>query len=116
LQVTWDESGAEKRSTQAIMAEYKQLSQGADAVDAVKKGDVEAGLKGAVHTIDAEFEFSYLAHAPMEPLTAVARLSPDKCAIWAGCQFQTVDHVNAAQATGLNPDPLFISTPAARCP
>lgn len=113
LQVTWDESGAEKRSTQAILAEYKQLSQSADAVEATRKGDVEAGLKGAAHTLDAEFEFPYLAHAPMEPLTAVARLTPDKCEIWAGCQFQTIDQVNAAQATGLKPDQVFINTLAA---
>ncbi len=113
LQVTWDESGAEKRSTAQIMAEYKQLGQTPDAVKAAKEGDVEAALKGAAHVIDAEFEFPYLAHAPMEPLTAVARLSPEKCEIWAGCQFQTIDQVNAARATGLKPEQVVITTLAA---
>jgi isoquinoline 1-oxidoreductase beta subunit len=113
LQVTWDESGAEKRSTAQIMAEYKQLGQTPDALKAAKEGDVEAALKGAAHVIDAEFEFPYLAHAPMEPLTAVARLSADKCEIWAGCQFQTIDQVNAAMATGLKPEQVFITTLAA---
>ena len=113
LQVTWDESGAEKRSTAKIMEEYKQLARGADAIKAAKEGDVETALKGAAHTIDAEFEFPYLAHAPMEPLTAVARLTPGKCEIWAGCQFQTIDQVNAAMATGLKPDQVFINTLAA---
>jgi isoquinoline 1-oxidoreductase subunit beta len=113
LQVTWDESGAEKRSTSRIMEEYKQLARGADAVKAAKEGDAEAALKSAFHTIDAEFEFPYLAHAPMEPLTAVARLTPGKCEIWAGCQFQTIDQVNAAMATGLKPDQVFINTLAA---
>jgi isoquinoline 1-oxidoreductase subunit beta len=113
LQVTWDESGAEKRSTAQIMEEYKRLSQSPDAVKAAKEGDVEAALKGAAHVIDAEFEFPYLAHAPMEPLTAVARLSADKCEIWAGCQFQTIDQVNAATATGLKPEQVFITTLAA---
>jgi isoquinoline 1-oxidoreductase subunit beta len=113
LQVTWDESGAEKRSTAQIFAEYKQLARGEDAIEAAKEGDAEAALKNATHVVDAEFEFPYLAHAPMEPLTAVARLSPGKCEIWAGCQFQTIDQVNAAMATGLKPDQVFINTLAA---
>lgn len=113
LQVTWDESGAEKRSTSAIMEEYKQLAHGADSIKAAKEGDVESALKSAVHTIDAEFEFPYLSHSPMEPLTAVAQLTPGKCEIWAGCQFQTIDQVNAAMATGLKPDQVFINTLAA---
>jgi isoquinoline 1-oxidoreductase beta subunit len=113
LQVTWDESGAEKRSTREILSEYKQLSQAADAAKVAREGDVEAALNKAAHVVDAEFEFPYLAHAPMEPLTAVARLSPDKCEIWAGCQFQTVDQVNAAMATGLKPEQVTINTLAA---
>jgi len=113
LRVTWDESGAEKRSTARIMEEYKQLARGADSIKATKEGDVEVALKGAAHTIHAEFEFPYLSHAPMEPLTAVARLSPGKCEIWAGCQFHTIDQMNAAMATGLKPDQVFINTLAA---
>jgi isoquinoline 1-oxidoreductase subunit beta len=113
LQVKWDEAGAETRSSARIMEEYRRLGQLPDAVKAVKEGDVAAALQTAVHTIEAEFEFPYLAHAPMEPLTAVARLSPDKCEIWAGCQFQTIDQVNAAVAAGLKPDQVFITTLAA---
>jgi isoquinoline 1-oxidoreductase beta subunit len=110
LQVTWDESGAEKRGTDALMKEYKKLAAGHDAATAVKAGDVDAALKHAAKTIDAEFEFPYLAHAPMEPLTAVAQLSADKCEIWAGCQFQTIDQANAAAAVGLKPEQVVIHT------
>jgi isoquinoline 1-oxidoreductase beta subunit len=78
-----------------------------------QRGDTDAALQGAAKVLDFEFEFPYLAHAPMEPLTAAARLSPDKCEIWAGCQFQTIDQANAAQAAGLRPDQVFINTLAA---
>ena len=113
LQVTWDDSGAEKRSTAQIFEEYRKLAGEPETAKAAKEGDVDAALKTATHTIDAEFEFPYLAHAPMEPLTAVARLSPDKCEIWAGCQFQTIDQLNTAQAVGLKPNQVFINTLAA---
>lgn len=113
LKVVWDESGAEKRSTDALFKEYRQISGGSQAVQADQRGDADAALKSAAKVVDFEFEFPYLAHAPMEPLTAVARLSPDHCEIWAGCQFHTIDQVNAAQAAGLKPEQVTINTLAA---
>jgi isoquinoline 1-oxidoreductase beta subunit len=114
LQVTWDESAAESRSTSQLMAEFKRLaSSGEGSLPVIRKGDAAAGLKGAVKTVSADFEMPYLAHAPMEPLTAVCRLSADRCEIWAGAQFQTIDQVNAAMASGVKPEQVFINTLAA---
>ncbi len=113
LKVTWDENAAEKRGTDQLLAEYKRLSLTDQAATAVKRGDAAAGLKHAAKTIDAEFEFPYLAHAPMEPLTAVCRLSADRCEIWAGAQFQTIDQANAAAATGMKPEQVTIYSLAA---
>jgi len=113
LSVTWDESGAEKRGTAELMKQYRALARGKEAVTVVQAGDVEAALAHAAKRVEGEFEFPYLAHAPMEPLTAVCSLSPEKCEIWAGCQFHTVDQANAAAAVGLKPEQVTINTLAA---
>jgi len=113
LVVTWDESAAEKRGTTELMKEYRALGRGTQAVTVAHSGDVAAALAHAAHRVEGEFEFPYLAHAPMEPLTAVCQLGPDKCEIWAGCQFQTVDQHNAAAVVGLKPEQVFINTLAA---
>jgi isoquinoline 1-oxidoreductase subunit beta len=113
LKVSWDESGAEKRGTEQLFEEYRRMSGGSAAVKVESQGDTDAALKKAARVLDFEFEFPYLAHAPMEPLTAAAKLSPGKCEIWAGCQFQTVDQANAAQALGLRPEQVSINTLAA---
>jgi isoquinoline 1-oxidoreductase beta subunit len=113
LHVTWDESAAEKRGTTELLAEYRKLAAGHEALTAAQRGDADAALGRAHKVIHADFEFPYLAHAPMEPLTAVCRLSPDRCEIWAGCQFQTVDQMNAAKMTGLEPHQVTIQTLAA---
>ena len=113
LVVSWDEAGAEKRGTAALMKEYRALGRGNEAVTVAQNGDAEAALAQAQKRVEGEFEFPYLAHAPMEPLTAVCSLSPDKCEIWAGCQFQTVDQMNAAAAVGLKPEQVTINTLAA---
>ncbi len=113
LKVTWDESDAEKRGTAELMKQYRALARGKDAVTAASAGDADGALAHAVKRVAGEFEFPYLAHAPMEPLTAVCALSADKCEIWAGCQMQTPDQAAAAAITGLKPEQVVIHTLAA---
>ena len=113
LSVTWDESAAEKRGTTQLLKEYRALAHEKEAVIVSVRGDVEQALARAHKRVEGEFEFPYLAHATMEPLTAVCRLGPDKCEIWAGCQFQTIDQANAAAAVGLSPAQVSINTLAA---
>ncbi|MGB9329922.1 MAG: molybdopterin cofactor-binding domain-containing protein, partial [Steroidobacteraceae bacterium] len=113
LSVTWDESAAEKRGTAQLLKEYHALARGSEAFTVTSTGNADAALAAALHKVEGEFEFPYLAHAPMEPLTAVCRLSADKCEIWAGCQFQTIDQANAAAQVGMKPEQVSIVTLAA---
>ncbi len=113
LKVTWDEAAAEKRGTTQLLEEYHRLAAGSQAVTVTQSGNVDAALTRTHKVIEAEFEFPYLAHAPMEPLTAVCRLTADHCEVWAGDQFQTFDQRNAAAQTGLEPHQVSINTLAA---
>jgi len=109
LKVEWDDSKGEKRSSDAIMAEYRQLAE-QPGMSARKDGDATKALAGAVRKISASYAFPYLAHAPMEPLDAVVKLTADSCEIWAGDQFQTIDQANAAHTAGLDPQQVKIHT------
>jgi isoquinoline 1-oxidoreductase subunit beta len=109
LKVEWDDSNAEKRSSSAIMDDYRRLAD-QPAQSARKEGDIAPALKDAAHRISAALEFPYLAHAPMEPCDAVVKLDAKSCEIWAGDQFQTVDQANAARTAGLDPQQVSIHT------
>jgi isoquinoline 1-oxidoreductase beta subunit len=109
LKIEWDDSAAEKRSSDAIMAEYRKLAEQPGA-SARKDGDATHAIAGAAKKISATYAFPYLAHAPMEPLDAVVKLTADSCEIWAGDQFQTVDQGNAARTAGLDPQQVKIHT------
>jgi isoquinoline 1-oxidoreductase beta subunit len=109
LKVEWDDSKAEKRSSAAIMDEYRQLAS-QPALSARKQGDAAPAIRNAAHQIAAGYEFPFLAHAPMEPLDAVVKLTASSCEIWAGDQFQTVDQANAARTAGLDPQQVSIHT------
>jgi len=109
LTVEWDDSKAEKRSSAALMEEYRRLAE-QPAASALKTGDALQALKDATHKVAASYEFPFLAHAPMEPLDAVVKLDAHSCEIWAGDQFQTVDQANAAHTAGLDPQQVSIHT------
>jgi isoquinoline 1-oxidoreductase beta subunit len=109
LKVEWDDSHAEKRSSADIMDEYRHLAE-QPGLSARKEGDAAQAIKGAAKKISASYEFPYLAHAPMEPLDAVVKLSANSCEIWAGDQFQTIDQANAAHTAGLDPQQVSIHT------
>jgi isoquinoline 1-oxidoreductase beta subunit len=109
LVVNWDETHAEKRSSAQLMEEYRRLAD-QPARSARKQGDAAQALGNAARKVSATYEFPYLAHAPMEPLDAVVKLTADGCEIWAGDQFQTIDQANAARTCGLEPGQVTIHT------
>jgi len=109
LQITWDDSKAEKRGTPELLAEYKKLAK-TQGQSAKKAGDAAGVLAKAARTVTADFEFPYLAHAPMEPMDAVVEIKDGACEVWAGCQFQTVDQGNVARVLGLKPEQVTIHT------
>ena len=109
LIIQWDDSKAEKRSSSELLDEYRRLAD-QPAASARKDGDAAHAIKNSARTVSATYEFPYLAHAPMEPLDAVVKLTADSCEIWAGDQFQTIDQANAAHTAGLNPQQVSIHT------
>jgi isoquinoline 1-oxidoreductase beta subunit len=109
LRVTWDESRAESRGSEDLFKAYRALA-GRAALPARRDGDATTALAGAAKVIEAVYEFPYLAHAPMEPLDAVVRLTPDACEVWAGSQMPTTDQQVVARVVGLPPAKVAIHT------
>jgi len=109
LKVSWDESKAEKRGSAEIIAGYRALLDKPGAV-ARKDGDAEAALAKAAKVVSADFEFPYLAHAPMEPLDCVVRTDGSTAEVWTGSQLQTVDHGAACAVLGLKPEAVKLHT------
>jgi isoquinoline 1-oxidoreductase beta subunit len=108
LSVQWDESGASKLGSAELMAQYKELAAKA-GLPAASSGDFEKGIAGAAKTVEAAYEFPYLAHATMEPMNCVIQMKEGACEIWNGEQFQTVDQMTVAGVLGLKPEQVRIN-------
>ena len=109
LKITWDDSAAEKRSTQQLLEEYRALARKPGLV-AGKHGDAGGTLSKAGKVIEAEYIFPYLAHAPMEPLDGYLRFDGDKALARFGSQFQTFEQATIAGVLGLKPEQVEIQT------
>jgi isoquinoline 1-oxidoreductase beta subunit len=107
--VTWDESKAETRGSQAILADYAERAAGNPEAIARNDGDAQKALAGAAKTVEATFRFPYLAHAAMEPLNAVARRNADgTLEVWAGHQLPTLNQAVVAGIAGVKPEQVVL--------
>jgi len=108
LTAQWDETNSFKSSSGQILEEYRKLA-ATPGAPARKDGDVDAALASAARTLEASYEFPYLAHAAMEPMNCVVQLGADRCEVWNGEQFQTVDQMALAQLLGLKPEQVKLN-------
>jgi len=110
LKIDWDLAGVERADTAELLAKYKQLATTTGNV-AVTRGDEKAMDRiSQTNRIVAEYEFPYLAHAPMEPLNATVKFEGDKAEAWVPSQFQTMDQMIIAQVLGVKPDQVTFHT------
>ena len=108
LKLEWDDASGYKGSSDAMLADYRKLA-ATPGKAARNDGDAAKAIDGAAKKFEAMFEFPYLAHAAMEPLNCVVKLTPDACEVWNGEQFQTGDQMAIAKYTGLKPEQVRLN-------
>ena len=109
LRVTWDETRAEKRGTDQIVAEYRALARRPGLV-AGTHGDAEAALARSGAVLESEYVFPFLAHAPMEPLDGFLDWDGERAVARFGSQLQTGDHQTIAAVLGIPPERVRLDT------
>jgi isoquinoline 1-oxidoreductase beta subunit len=101
LQVDWlppDFPASSAEMWQVLEDAHSEANQNSRLRD---DGDVEGALAGA-EIIEVEYRTPYLAHAPLEPLSATVLVEADKVTIWTATQVPHVIRDTAAEAAGLD--------------
>ncbi|AZQ68115.1 xanthine dehydrogenase family protein molybdopterin-binding subunit [Silicimonas algicola] len=109
VEAEWDFTEAETRSTDAMEADYAAALE-EEGMIAQNDGGTDEALAAAAKTIEAEFRFPFLAHAPMEPLNCVVQIKDGKVKIWDGTQFHTVTQGAVGAVSGVGPENVSIET------
>jgi isoquinoline 1-oxidoreductase beta subunit len=115
LVVKWDDSQAEKRSTEQIAGWYRELAAGKAPLGDLKwqpfdsRGDAAAATRGAA-VVETGYDFPYLAHAAMEPMDCVAVVNGHSAHLISGSQSPTLDQINTAKIVGALPGAVTVDT------
>lgn len=118
LQVSWDEAKAD--STARVMpADYSSATHLADLRSRTGEGlafethgDAGPALAGAARIVEASFDAPHLAHAQLEPPSAIARFNADgTLEVWAPNQAPEMFQGDAAKVAGLPPEKVVIHSP-----
>ncbi len=109
IDAQWELGDHASFSSESQRQEMGKLLKG-DGASAKAVGDVAAAMAEAKDPIEAEYDFPYLSHAPMEPMNATAEVREDGVTVWAPTQFQTFDQMAAARVAGVTPDKVVLHT------
>lgn len=72
-------------------------------------GNVDAPVTGGT-TLEATYKMPFLAHATMEPMSALAWITPDGLEVWTGGQAPTFVRAHCADEAGLSEDRVTVHT------
>jgi isoquinoline 1-oxidoreductase beta subunit len=111
LQVKWDDGIAASDSSAAFSKRAVALSNEAPHNTSRQDGDADAALSTAAKTVEAAYEYPFLAHAPMEPPNATAVFRDGKLEMWAGTQQPGGVVRTIAQALEITPADVTIHLP-----
>ena len=112
--VTWSRTGTawgfdSDKGMERFAADARNLARG--ATEWSKIGDPRAEMPKAASTMEAEYRCDYAYHAQMEPLNAIASVSPagDAVEIWAGTQSQSIACEAPAKLLGIPRDKVKLN-------
>jgi isoquinoline 1-oxidoreductase subunit beta len=112
--IAWNRTGKawgfdSDKSTDAFAADARDLKVPV-TTDWFKQGDAESALAKAATVIEGEYRCDYAYHAQMEPLNAIASVSPagDAVEVWCGTQAPTMAVETAATALGVPRDKVTL--------
>jgi isoquinoline 1-oxidoreductase beta subunit len=107
--VTWSRTGTawgfdSDKGIERFAADAKNPARGATEWSRI--GDTRGEMQKAASTMEAEYRCDYAYHAQMEPLNAIAAVSPagDAVEIWAGTQSQSIACEAPAKLLGIARD------------
>ena len=71
-------------------------------------GDVDKAIDNADQAVEREYRAPYVAHAPLEPLSALIQVTDERADIWVSTQIPGMVKTNVALITGTDEENVFV--------
>ncbi len=108
LKVTWDEGPTALQSSAGFAEQAAQLAQQTPQRNLRKDGDVETAFSGAAKTVEASYQYPFIAHATLEPMNCTATFAGGKAELWAPSQGPQSGAQEVARALGIDPSDVTV--------
>jgi isoquinoline 1-oxidoreductase beta subunit len=111
LDITFTKTPFDDWSSAKQSAEMRAGLEAKDAPVVLSKGDPADALAKSSRIVESIYEVPMLAHMCMEPSVCTARVGADRVDLWMPTQDHDIATEEAAAASGLPIDKVFITTP-----
>lgn len=108
LDIEWDESKASNDSWSSSLASARSLKAVRGEETLIEKGHVESSLSKAAVTLEASYDYPFIAHAPMEPQSCVAWHRGDDIEIWSSTQTPDTAVKSIAKIFGIDSENVML--------
>jgi len=104
VQIEWDTGEHGQVSSASIAALLAEGLEADGAYIGQQHGDVQASISSAGKTIEAVYAYPFQNHAPMEPMNATVRYTPERCEAWVPTQDGEDAFNVVVKSSGLQPE------------
>ena len=101
LPIVWEDTPNAAQSDAAIAAHLRDGFEAATNNGDRRNGDAVKAIEGAAKKVEAIYSTPFLAHATMEPMNCIAKLSADKAEAWVPSQNAEASLAALSEASGL---------------
>ncbi|MAL93625.1 MAG: hypothetical protein CME40_00870 [Haliea sp.] len=108
LSVSWRDSSHSDHDSASYLDGLESSVRENSGTVVRQRGDVDAALSAASQVVEASYRTPYLAHAPMEPPVATARVSVEGCEVWTCTQNPQAVQAAVAEALDLKPEQVKV--------
>ena len=108
LNVVWDEGATASQSSEGFTTQAAALAKQPPQQTLHKDGDVQAALGSAAKTVEANYFYPFISHAPLEPQNSTAVYRDGKMEIWSPTQQPAGGRALVASTLGLKPEDITV--------
>lgn len=102
LDIVWREDAGAPKSSEEITRQYHLAANENSSSSVRSEGSGDKAFLNASSILDLEYSAPFLAHATMEPVNCVARVTDGHAEIWTGTQAPDIAQVAVAKVTNVD--------------
>ncbi len=109
LDIQFTETAYDSLSSEQLSEAMRKGLEG-DVPPVTRRGNIDAGFRGAAQTLDEIYEVPFLAHVCMEPIVCTAHTHQDRVELWMPTQGHDIIRMTVERVLGFGNEQMTLHT------